>query len=328
VSSGAHTVGGGGGGKPTGPLVGGGGVTSVEGYAAADAIIAAQIRTLSEEVNTLKRQVSLLQRPWFRDLAVVLALLTFIFSVGTTVFSYVQASEQRLHDTRAELRNLVQRLSALPAEYYDLASRYDASTPEGRVTLGQLNRRYNTELQLLARQAAEVMSRLPAEQISSTEYGAVAVALQLGGLLEQGQQMARQSVLAARDTSDEMYALQAYGQSLFYAGRYGEGREQFRRAIEAIDEDRAMSPDQKRFVKIGTYGLWIDAEISQGQCSEAETRMRDALTEVQQLSIPAWRASQISNLSGYTSQLSACGSVAPGNPVSPQLPLVAATPTP
>jgi hypothetical protein len=276
-------------------------------HAASDAVITAQIRVLADEVANIRRRANERWRPWYRDLAVIVALMAFIFSVATTVFSYIQANEQRLHDNRAELRNLTQRLSALPAEYVEVSSRYDTSNPAHRTILGQLSRQYNTELQLLARQAVEVIARLPDGQVSSTEYGAVGAALQLGGLLEQGRQLIRRAVLTARDTSDEVIALQLYGQSLFYAGDFAQGREQFRTVLQEVDKDPAMTPDQKLNLKTQALLLWMEAEMSQGLCAQAQERMRDAQEQVGKSTNPVLSASLASNLAAFQAQLDTCG---------------------
>jgi hypothetical protein len=291
-------------------------------HAASNSVVNAQIKALADEVAALRVRANQRWRPWYRDLAVIVALLAFIFSVGTTAFSYLQANEQRIHDYRAELRNLTQRLSALPAAYLEATNKYDLNNPSDRATIRQLNRQYEIELKLLARQAASVIERIPDGQVSSAEYGTVGVSLQMGGLLEQGRQMARKAVMAARDASDRILALQLYGQSLFYAADYPAAREQFRAALSEIDNDAAMTADQKASQKVTVLGVWIEAELSQGLCAQAQERMRELLDQKTKISNPVLAAPFTSAIVSLQNQIDACG---PSS--APQTPLFA-LPTP
>ncbi len=146
-----------------------------------------RLEALDDEIDALQIMLAEGKRPWYQDVAVVVSVLTFLLSLATTLFAYVQADwqrrEQRIATDRVELRQLVQRLTALPRENAALSQVYTDT-----LVVGQLSGLLQAENALLAKQAAQIIARIP-EHVTVAEYATVAGALNLSGLMEQSLQL-------------------------------------------------------------------------------------------------------------------------------------------
>ncbi len=93
--------------------------------------------TLLGRLDLLDNQVADLQadevrsnKPWWRDIIVLISLMTFLFSVATTTFAFTQADQQRRHERRVELRDIASRLSQLPREQFTFDSQNNTGTSD------------------------------------------------------------------------------------------------------------------------------------------------------------------------------------------------------
>src|SRR6266700_2054004 len=126
---------------------------------------------LAESIQIIKNEVKGLQiaaveqkTPWYKNLATWIAIFALFLSFGTAYFSYTRAKAQDIQGTRAELRGLLQRLVALPTEYYEAINKY----PHDSNVLYVLQERTMNETALLSAQAAELAKKLPRENVSAT----------------------------------------------------------------------------------------------------------------------------------------------------------------
>ena len=136
---------------------------------------------LEQKVDLMKREIDALQiavtghtTPWYKDVSTILSVVALMFSFGTTFVSYHRTTVQDIQSTRQELRGLLQRLAALPKENVDIYKKY----ADDSASMNVVGRLKNQEGTLLARQAAELAKKLPRDLVSSTEYYAIAIALQ------------------------------------------------------------------------------------------------------------------------------------------------------
>src|ERR1700722_17195400 len=79
---------------------------------------------LEQRVDLMKREIDALQifvtagkKPWYGGLPTIISIIALTFSFGTTYVSYRRTEAQDTQNLRQELRNLLQRLAALPKEY-------------------------------------------------------------------------------------------------------------------------------------------------------------------------------------------------------------------
>jgi hypothetical protein len=78
-----------------------------------------RLATIEGEISALKAVIEKRESPW--NSAVVISLVALLLSIGTTAFSYIREKEQYIHDTRAELRGLVQSLNKIPIDNIEYA---------------------------------------------------------------------------------------------------------------------------------------------------------------------------------------------------------------
>jgi tetratricopeptide (TPR) repeat protein len=184
-----------------------------------------EFKTLKAEVDTLQIQASEKQKPWISRPSNILSLFALVFSFGTTAFSFWKNYTQEIASNRDEVRQLIQRITRLPIENFDLAIKYKDNA-QGQ----QLGSMITQEQLLLANQAAERINRFP-DSFTSTEYFAVAVAL---GNINSPTFVPRflQRAISLADTANDFaVASRSYGHYLFTLGRVDEGRSYYSKAL-------------------------------------------------------------------------------------------------
>jgi hypothetical protein len=239
---------------------------------------------MMERMDLLDRQVANLQmdqvqarRPWFRDLPILISLFAFLFSFGTTVFSYMQAREQEIHNARVELRGLLQRLSALPKENIEVTHAYTDS-----FAIGQLSGLLQQENALLAKQAAEVMKAIP-DRVTSSEYILVATAFNNSSLQDDSLAMINAAEKVVQDANDGVTVYRMQGGLLFTAGNVEGGRASYQKAVDIFN----TYPSTTTFFKTTTQALtevyWAQNELLRNQCDAARLHMERAKEQADQI---------------------------------------------
>jgi hypothetical protein len=71
------------------------------------------LEKLKDEVDAHQIAMARIQRPWYREPSIIISILAFLFSLGTTAFSYIQAQQQRVHDLRTETRSALLQFNQL-----------------------------------------------------------------------------------------------------------------------------------------------------------------------------------------------------------------------
>jgi hypothetical protein len=143
-----------------------------------DAVIAGQ--PIVDKVASIERQLDVLKLaikerdPWYKSTSTIVSAVALLFSFGTTFVSYQRTKLQDVHALRAELRTLLQRLVALPKDDFEFKQKYALNPQAVNFLSGYINQ----ENAMLARQADEIVKKLPKEQVSATELLAVGQALQ------------------------------------------------------------------------------------------------------------------------------------------------------
>lgn len=116
--------------------------------------IQAKIELMKREIDALQVTVMAGKAPWYKSPSIMISVLALLFSFGTTAVSFHRAAQEDIRSGRAELRGILQRLTALPRDNFELTRKYK-DDEEGKALTGLLNQ----ENSLLARQASEVSMR-------------------------------------------------------------------------------------------------------------------------------------------------------------------------
>src|SRR2546425_9154961 len=230
-----------------------------------------RISAMERRIDALEVALGKYERSWYRDPAILIAFLALIFSFGTTAVSYYRAAKQDLHEARAELRSLIQRLSGLQREFTELPQKY----PQDATTRGTFSALLNEENALIAKQAAEVIERIP-KHVSATEYLAVANALAASGIFDKVKQLLEKAIAVANDVNDETNALRVYGNYLFTAGDPGRGRIQYQTALNIFSKYPTANAYYVTSTHVVTEKAWAVSEAAIGARLEAKNHLEKA----------------------------------------------------
>lgn len=230
-----------------------------------------------ERLHLIDRQVADLQmdsvqakKPWHRDASVVISIVVFLFSLATTFFSQRQLDEQRRQSARAELRGLIQRISELPRMNIEYSREFTDA-----VALANLNGLLQAENAMIARQAAEIMDRLPGD-VSASELSLVALAMTNSNLGDDAIVLFDKAIRTAKNANDKVAALRGKAALLISSGDVAGGREVFKQALDVFREYPTKNGYYEHLTHIDTHLFWAGSEHSRGECEQASTHIAAA----------------------------------------------------
>lgn len=227
--------------------------------------------TLKKEVDGLQIQVMQPAKPWFRQPSLIVSVAAVLFSMGTFMLSYNQTRAQDRRAARAELRQLIQRMIALPRENMELAKTYEKDP----VTSNLLSGLVNQEQSVLARQAAEILERI-SNDASAREYHAVAQALADSNNMEMAPPLIEKGLSLAKDYSTELELLRLHGNILITLGDSENGRAKYQEASNLANKYHLTNQSYVATSNAITEMNWAISEFGQGQCQEARRHISQA----------------------------------------------------
>jgi tetratricopeptide (TPR) repeat protein len=225
---------------------------------------------LRAELSNLRMTVALLTEkslaaevPWYRNVATLISVSALVFSLGTTVVAGWHTQEQDIHNLRTELRGLIQRLVALPKDNVEIFQKYK----DDPSVIANLGGPLNMENVILSRQADEILKRLPKDQVSATDYIAVAQALANARIFDAALADFNKALgVASPVLYDELGALRSLGALAMSLGKTGEARAYYQRAADIFGKDEYRGFDQitKSSANVETEIFWAGAERAAG----------------------------------------------------------------
>ena len=272
-----------------------------------------EFKTLKAEVDTLQIQANEKQKPWLSRPSNIISLFALVFSFGTTVFSFWKGHNEEIATNRAEVRELIQRITRLPIENFDLTLKYK-NNAQGQ----QLGSMIVQEQLLLANQAAEKINRFP-DSFTSTEYFAVAGALANVNSPIHVQDFLQRSINLANTANDYLVASRSLGHNLFTQGKIDEGRAFYSRALtETWSKFPGTDPVYRQGLIIQTNLNLANSENMVGNRKEALRAVADAQAITDDLAFSQMREfwqNQILEVKKWIEQgggLNAPSAIAPG----------------
>jgi tetratricopeptide (TPR) repeat protein len=170
-------------------------------------------------------------------------------------------------------------LAALPKENLEITQRYAGDATSLAYVSGYISQ----ETGLLARQAAEIANRLPRDQVTSSEYHAVALTLWNAGDAASALPFAARAVESATDAASAANALRAHAGDLFSLGQFEEGRRQYQAALDLFDKYPGYSDYFQKSTHFVTQSAWAVWEANSGFRDLAEEHVAAAESIVSQL---------------------------------------------
>lgn len=225
-----------------------------------DKDLAAQVRLIKGEVDALQIAVMKQHTPWYKNIPIIISIIALLFSFGTTFVSYSRTKAQDIQNLRSELRGMLQRLALLPKDNFELTKKY-ADDPEGIRFLSGFIAQENA---LLARQAAQIARKLPMDQVSATEYYAIALALQNSYNIDGAIEFQQSAIKASNDFNDEIAALRMHADLLFLKGQPEAGRVEYQKALNIFSRYRNYNDFTQKSTHIFTELNWATSEANSG----------------------------------------------------------------
>jgi tetratricopeptide (TPR) repeat protein len=257
-----------------------------------------ELRTMHGEIDALQAADAEKARPWFRQASVLISFLALLFSVGATVYSTQQAQRTEMSNARDRLGQLVQQLLTLPKENTELAVTY-ADNPAVARQLVVINQ---TQMSILARQAADIIHRIPGH-VSADEYFGVGWALHQSGNPDLALVVYEEGLDVAEEWSTRTQMLQSYGELLMSQGELDSGRRQIQAAMEANDD----RPELQRLSGDATIeAYWASIEKRLEQCGEARDHVGRARVAAARLSAGSVRDSVVAQIDAVTTPDGVC----------------------
>jgi hypothetical protein len=220
---------------------------------------------------------------WPNVATILVAALTLAFSIWVNQGSAERLAEQDRHAARAELRELLQRLQALPVQNFQNNRTY-ADDPEAQSFLGGA---IQGETVLLAQQAAGLIDELEGEA-GADEYAQVAYALTNAGYYQEADGLVVDG-LAVVDNAQSLAGLLRQGAIIRFAmGDIEGGRARWQEALEVFDRFPDETAYAQAFSLSFTEAMWAHNEILQGDCETGALHLVHATDLARTLDSSPW----------------------------------------
>ena len=236
------------------------------------------IAAINKELVTVQSKLIRAESPWYRQPALIISLTALLFSFGTTSVSYYRTTQQDIHDARTELRTLILRLSQLPRENIEYSKKY----ADDSLALGSLSGVLNQENALVAKQAADIINRIPGH-VGATEYMSVAGALSNSGLFDPALKLMTRAFAQSADANDEVAILRFFGQTLFATGKLEEGRQKYQAALQIFTKYPTDNQSYIHMTHLFTEMYWSQMETAARQCQFARSHLEEARAHLSSL---------------------------------------------
>ncbi len=238
-----------------------------------------EIERIKEDVQLVKGEVDALQiavlssrTTWYKNIPIIISILALAFSFGTTYVSNERTEVQDIQNLKSDLRNMLQRLADLPSRNFELTRKY-ADDPQA---IGYFSGQLNQENSLLAAQAAELVSKLPADRVSAIELYSIAVALQFSYQNEKAKEFYQLSYDLADNMNIAISAKRGSANVLFISGQAEAGRVQFQQALNIFSVYKGYNDSTQKNTHIITLLNWAGAEAGMGFVDSAIQKIEEA----------------------------------------------------
>jgi len=233
---------------------------------------------LKKEVDSIQIQMGQEHGPWYTKPSNLISVIALLFSFGTTIVSYINSHDEDIRANHREAMALIQRVTRLPSENFELIQKYKDSGP-GQSLSGMINQ----ENILLATQAANLVKKYP-DTFSSTEFFAIASALATSNIVDKVPYLFKTAIEKAETSNDYNVATRSYAYFLYSKGDYTEGRKYYEMALGVWNK----FPERNMYIvnstDLVTLMYWSQAELAAKNVKEAEKLIVQAKDKLAQLS--------------------------------------------
>jgi tetratricopeptide (TPR) repeat protein len=235
--------------------------------------------SVKKDTNARRTDEASQKASWHNYVSIIIAILALLLSFGTTYFSSERIKEQDLQNTKVELRELLQRLSALPKEFAEITNKsLDDSNVAGAVYGSVAN-----ENALLSRQAEELARKLPRHQVSAAEWLTIGTALGANHEYNKAREILGYALEDAKDFYIEVVILRATAHLLFDMGKAGEGRSLYHKALDIFSKYPGYDERIQNEMTLNTYMYMAGAEAEIDNKADANQYLAKARSYLDRL---------------------------------------------
>lgn len=235
------------------------------------------LKLLKREVDSIQLQLAKESGSWVSKPSNIMALVALLFSFGTTLVTAYNSHTQDIRENRKEARQLIQRLSKLPIENFELTQKYKEKGA-GQALSSMLNQ----ENIVVAIQAAELIERFPSS-FSSSELQAVGAALASSNISHKVPWLFEQAILKAETSNDHLVAARSFAAFLFTKGEIDKGNTFFQMALDVWSKFPEKNIYFQSSSDFQTYYFWAGAHLGSNNIEKAVQLSEKASSIVTQL---------------------------------------------
>lgn len=236
-----------------------------------------ELEVMKKEIDALQIEVMKGKGAWYKSAPVFISVCALVFSFGTTIVSFHKAAREDVRSARAELRGILQRLTSLPRDNFELIRKYK-NDPEGLGLSGLVNQ----ENSLLVTQASEIVDRFP-DEISASEYFSVAVALINAADVGKVPRYLEHALGKTSNPNIKVAILRNYGTFLIVTGDITEGRRKFEQALSMWRDYPSVTQYFKESTDAQTEMYWSQVEMDANNANSAQEHIQKSLQHLNAL---------------------------------------------
>lgn len=234
---------------------------------------------LTEEVKILRKLASV-QKRWWQDYSLLVAVMAFLLSLTTAIISAWTSYRNDIHEQQAQLATLTQTLQDLSVQQVELPTKhkdlYKANLPVYQALVNLMVNQYSSVL----KNAVSLAIRL-GDDASTGELVTLGIGASSMGNVAETLQLFDLAVSAANGAIEKSYALRSLGYAQILLGgspeMQAEGNKTFEKAL-SLDRDYSdvsKIPWEGTFLKIAAEQEWAMAWVTL-DCAQARTHYAKA----------------------------------------------------
>lgn len=230
------------------------------------------MQLIKDEVDALQIATMSNKTPWYKNISTIISITALLLSFGTTFFSWARTEEQDRQNLRTEMRGILQRLIAHTKEITEISYKY----PNNNEAIWNVRGAITQESAMLARQAAELATKLPNSYVSATEYFTIAMALQGSYSIDEAKKFLELAATSAKDFGDELATLRARASILYINEKPEAGRVEYQKALDIFSKYTGYNGYVIKATHLHTEISWFYSEAVVGNFEIARLHLDSA----------------------------------------------------
>lgn len=232
---------------------------------------------MSEEISNPQEKQT--KTPWYKDVSVLIPFFALVFTLITSLASYIESSHDDYLASRLELRETINEIVKMNEDFAEITAKY-SDAPN---VLAGLSAHYNTKNSILSQQATSLINSLENSffgrgTVLDVEYMSVGQALSSSYMYDEALRLYIASASIAEESTTFAAALRSIAGIHMIKGDLDSMRQTMLEA-SLIYEDANFSEEiefKKAATNATTFIQWSQAELNLGYCDIAKQKINIA----------------------------------------------------